>query len=107
MIKSISTFLAMAIVSLLSLNTFAQVLDVDTFEKKIQQTPNAYLLDVRTTGEFGGGHLPNAMNIEDDEVKIHNFHYGGGGAPQTSTGKNRTRKANGMSGGPVQFNRTE
>ena len=51
--------------------------------------------------------VPHAMNIEDDEVNIHNFHYGGGGAPQTSTGKNRTRKANGMSGGPVQFNRTE
>ena len=64
MIKSISTFLAIAIVCLLSLNTFAQVLDVDTFEKKIQQTPNAYLLDVRTSGEFGGGHLPKAMNID-------------------------------------------
>ena len=64
MIKSISTCLAMAFVSLLSLNTFAQVLDVDTFEKKIKETPNAYLLDVRTSGEFGGGHLPKAMNID-------------------------------------------
>ena len=64
MIKSISTCLAMAIVSLLSLNTFAQNVDVDTFEKKIKETPNAYLLDVRTSGEFGGGHLPKAMNID-------------------------------------------
>ena len=64
MIKSISNFLLMATVSLLSLNTFAQVLDVDTFEKKIKETPNAYLLDVRTSGEFGGGHLPKAMNID-------------------------------------------
>jgi len=50
--------------------------------------------------------VPNAMNIEDDEVNIHNFHYSGGAA-QSSTGKNRTRKANGMSGEPLQFNRTE
>ena len=64
MIKSISNFLVLSIVSLLSLNTFAQVLDVDTFEKKIKETPNAYLLDVRTSGEFGGGHLPKAMNID-------------------------------------------
>ena len=64
MIKSISTSLAMAFVSLLSLNTFAQNIDVDAFEKKIKETPNAYLLDVRTTGEFGGGHLPKAMNID-------------------------------------------
>jgi hypothetical protein len=40
------------------------------------------------------------MNIEDDEVNINNFHYGGG-ATQSSTGKNRTRKANGLSGGAV------
>ena len=50
--------------------------------------------------------VPNAMNIEDDEVNINNFHYGGA-ATQSSTGKNRTRKANGLSGGAVQFNRTE
>lgn len=64
MIKSISTLLTLTIVSLLSLNTFAQNVDVDTFEKKIKETPNAYLLDVRTSGEFGGGHLPNALNID-------------------------------------------
>jgi thioredoxin len=50
--------------SVLNLSAFAQVLDVDTFEKKIKETPNAYLLDVRTSGEFGGGHLPKAMNID-------------------------------------------
>jgi len=56
--------LSLFFLSLLNLSAFAQVLDVDGFEKKIQQTPNAYLLDVRTSGEFGGGHLPKAMNID-------------------------------------------
>ena len=44
--------------------------------------------------------VSNMMNVDEDEVNIHNFHYGGG-ATQSSTGKNRTRKSNGLSGGPV------
>ena len=64
MIKCISNSFAYILVSLLSLSTFAQNIDVDAFEKKIQQMPNAYLLDVRTSGEFGGGHLPKALNID-------------------------------------------
>mgnify|MGYP000312378547 FL=1 len=56
--------LSLIILSLLNLSTFAQNVDVDAFEKKIKETPNAYLLDVRTSGEFGGGHLPKAMNID-------------------------------------------
>ena len=42
--------------------------------------------------------VSNAMNIEDDDVNMNNFHYGGCAA-QGSTAKNRTRKANGLSGG--------
>ncbi len=64
MIKCVSNSFAYILVSLLSLSAFAQNIDVDAFEKKIQQTPNAYLLDVRTSGEFGGGHLPKAINID-------------------------------------------
>ena len=64
MIKCISNSFTYILVSLLSLSAFAQNIDVDAFEKKIQQTPNAYLLDVRTSGEFGGGHLPKAINID-------------------------------------------
>ena len=64
MIKCISNSFAFILVSLLSLSAFAQNIDVDAFEKTIQQTPNAYLLDVRTSGEFGGGHLPKAINID-------------------------------------------
>ena len=64
MIKCVTNSFAYILVSLLSLSAFAQNLDVDAFEKKIQQTPNAYLLDVRTSGEYGGGHLPKAINID-------------------------------------------
>jgi thioredoxin len=43
---------------------FAQVLDVESFSSKIAEMPQALLLDVRTSGEFGGGHLPHASNID-------------------------------------------
>ena len=43
---------------------FSQVLSVDEFEKKYAEMPTAQLVDVRTTGEYGGGHLPKAQNID-------------------------------------------
>ena len=43
---------------------FSQILSIDDFEKKYKETPNAQLVDVRTTGEYGGGHLPKAQNID-------------------------------------------
>jgi thioredoxin len=42
----------------------AQVVDVESFSTKITEMPQAILLDVRTAGEFGGGHLPKARNID-------------------------------------------
>lgn len=39
-------------------------LNVNEFKDKLQQTPNAQLIDVRTPGEFAGGHLQNAINID-------------------------------------------
>ncbi len=42
----------------------AQILSTDDFEKKYAETPNAQLVDVRTTGEYGGGHLPKAQNVD-------------------------------------------
>ncbi len=42
----------------------AQVLSTDDFEKKYNETPNAQLVDVRTTGEYGGGHLPKSQNVD-------------------------------------------
>ncbi len=43
---------------------FSQVLSIDDFEKKYAEMPTAQLVDVRTTGEYGGGHLPKAQNID-------------------------------------------
>ena len=42
----------------------AQSLPADAFEQQVKQTPTAQLLDVRTPGEFGGGHLPGAKNLD-------------------------------------------
>lgn len=33
------------------------------FSQKLNQTKDAQLVDVRTSGEFRNGHLKNAMNI--------------------------------------------
>lgn len=48
----------------LPLTIFSQTLEVEPFEQKLKETPKAILLDVRTSGEFGGGHLPKAKNMD-------------------------------------------
>ena len=34
------------------------------FKKQLEETPNAVLLDVRTPGEFSGGTIPGALNMD-------------------------------------------
>jgi len=34
------------------------------FKKQMDETPNAVLLDVRTAGEFAGGTIPGAKNLD-------------------------------------------
>jgi len=36
---------------------------VNDFEQKVKATPNAQVIDVRTPGEYSGGHLDNAANL--------------------------------------------
>ena len=43
---------------------FSQILSIDEFEKKYSEMPMAQLVDVRTSGEYGGGHLPKAQNVD-------------------------------------------
>ena len=64
--KTFSLYKLFYVGAFLALNFtgFAQNLPVESFEKKLQETSNAFLLDVRTAGEFGGGHLPKATNID-------------------------------------------
>lgn len=38
-------------------------LPVDSFERKLAGTPGAQLVDVRTSDEYSGGHLKNAVNM--------------------------------------------
>lgn len=42
----------------------AQTLAPDAFEQQLRGDKNAQLIDVRTPGEFGGGHLPKSTNID-------------------------------------------
>jgi rhodanese-related sulfurtransferase len=39
-------------------------LPVDQFQKKMAETPDVQLLDVRTPAEFAEGHIPGAINID-------------------------------------------
>lgn len=39
-------------------------LDAVAFAEQINETPGAPVLDVRTPGEFGDGHLKNAVNVD-------------------------------------------
>jgi thioredoxin len=39
-------------------------LNVNEFNDKLNQTPNAQLIDVRTPGEYADGHLANALNFD-------------------------------------------
>jgi thioredoxin 1 len=56
--------LSFLFICFLSGNSVAQVLASNDFEAKLKDSPNAQLIDVRTTGEYGGGHLPKAQNID-------------------------------------------
>ena len=56
--------IAMLFSSCLNGQTSKTLLDVIEFSKKVNETSNAQLIDVRTPGEFVKGHLQNAKNID-------------------------------------------
>ncbi len=43
--------------------TIKTSISVSDYEQRLTVTPNAQLIDVRTPGEYEGGHLKNAVNI--------------------------------------------
>ena len=57
---------ALYIIALLILASCARYpkLPVDQFQKKLAETPDVQLLDVRTPAEFAEGHIPGAINID-------------------------------------------
>ena len=40
------------------------ILDVNAFKARMEQQPQAVVVDVRTADEFSDGHLPGALNID-------------------------------------------
>tara|TARA_B110000046_G_scaffold112318_1_gene119474 strand:- start:99 stop:536 length:438 start_codon:yes stop_codon:yes gene_type:complete len=42
--------------------------DVDTFEAKLNTLNNAFLIDVRTPGEYKSGHINGSTNIDFNQV---------------------------------------
>lgn len=57
-------YLLLQVLIISALTVQGQNLTTDAFEQQLKQSPKAQLLDVRTPGEFGGGHLPGAQNID-------------------------------------------
>ncbi|MBK9046991.1 MAG: thioredoxin [Bacteroidetes bacterium] len=47
-------------------------LDPVAFDKKLKDTPNAVLLDVRTPGEYAKGHLSDALNTNWNDAEFSN-----------------------------------
>lgn len=43
--------------------TAVQTIDVTSYSKKIKETPNAQILDVRTPEEYTSGHIENSDNV--------------------------------------------
>ncbi|MCO6461810.1 MAG: redoxin domain-containing protein [Saprospiraceae bacterium] len=71
MIRSLFMPLLVAIIALSSCNTKTSQsattdLSPTEFAAKLKEMPDAPLIDVRTPGEFSGGHLANAKNINWD-----------------------------------------
>ena len=61
----------MSMVSLLAQAQKAQQLDPQNFDKKLKESREPILIDVRTPGEYGQGHLANAalIDIRADDFK--------------------------------------
>jgi len=49
--------------------------DVDTFEAKLNTLNNAFLIDVRTPGEYKNGHIDGAINIDFNQIDQMKFAF--------------------------------
>jgi thioredoxin 1 len=66
-----SKLLMLPILALYSSCSFSQdKIDANEFEKKLAETPNAILLDVRTPEEIAKGHLKNASYIDFNDASF-------------------------------------
>ena len=65
--KKIQFYLALTLFVIATSCTNSQnfkSVDVSEFKSSIEKTNDAQILDVRTPGEFAGGHISNAINID-------------------------------------------
>ena len=49
--------------------SFLRPNDINEGIKRYQSTPGALLLDVRTRGEYGEGHIPGSISLPLDELR--------------------------------------
>lgn len=56
-------FLLSLIVASCNSQTAVQTIDVNSFSKKISETPQAQIIDVRTPEEYATGHIENSDNV--------------------------------------------
>lgn len=61
--KHITSLFILLFLSCNSQNNTIELISSKDFAKKIQSTPEAQIIDVRTPSEFENGHLLNALNI--------------------------------------------
>ena len=57
-------YLSILLLTVTSCTKAQNVLSPTEFSQKLEKTPNAILLDVRSPEEYSGGHLKNAKNID-------------------------------------------
>jgi rhodanese-related sulfurtransferase len=67
--KMLKQRLLILMVLMIAVNFFAQAqtvkrLDPQNFDKRMKESKEPILIDVRTPGEFGQGHLANALSID-------------------------------------------
>lgn len=62
--RLLSLIVLMAIMSLFAQAQGVKKLDSQNFDKKLKESKEAILIDVRTPGEYAQGHLANALSID-------------------------------------------
>jgi len=69
MMNMLKQRLLLSMVLMIAVTLFAEAqtvkrLDPQNFDKKLKESKEAILIDVRTPGEYGQGHLANALSID-------------------------------------------
>lgn len=55
----------------MGLMDFLKPADINAGVEEFRATPGARLIDVRTAGEYAGGHIPGAVNVPLQQIGRH------------------------------------